>query len=279
MERWKTIKDWPSYEVSDRGAVRNRKTKQPPQQSTDSAGCLRAHLYADKAAGTSDQRPRFKRAGVHRLVAQAFVPNPHGKPRVWHKDLSKSNNRAGNLEWLTNEEYARHRRALSQAPVAISRVPIDGEKPSIVAFGPRAHVFAAETEGSPIGCYKRIQKEVRRVKPTVQERFGPSIEGPQCEYCGAPAEHRDHAIPRCFTGEDFRSKWLVWACRSCNTTLSDFITDTFEERCECVARRLRKKHCKLLATPRWTPENLKEASFKLRKPRLPHGQRPPGVSL
>lgn len=85
---WKEMPKYPMYEVSDMGEVRNRETERILKPRIDKGGYCRVSIGK-------------KRVFVHRLIAEAFVPNPGNLPCVNHKDESKTNNRADNLEWCT----------------------------------------------------------------------------------------------------------------------------------------------------------------------------------
>jgi hypothetical protein len=99
-ERWQRIADYPDYEVSDQGQVRrcinlgrNAKKGGILKPYTRSSGYIEVSLYRNGEKTT---------CYVHRLVAQAFIPNPLHLPEVNHKKgKQKWNNTVNNLEWRT----------------------------------------------------------------------------------------------------------------------------------------------------------------------------------
>ena len=61
--------------------------------------------YLSIGLSKNNKQKKFK---VHRLVAQAFIPNPNNYPQVNHIDGNKKNNNIENLEWVTAKENTKH---------------------------------------------------------------------------------------------------------------------------------------------------------------------------
>lgn len=104
LEVWKKIEGYENYSVSSWGKVRNDVSGDLIAQEKNPKGYMRVSI------GSIGKRHHLK---VHRLVAQAFVPNPEGKPQVNHKDGNNRNNSFTNLEWVTDAENKEHQKAIA----------------------------------------------------------------------------------------------------------------------------------------------------------------------
>lgn len=107
---WRDIEEFNgAYQVSDDGQVRNAKSGVILCQKY-AGGSIKYSIVVlcNGSVKTRGNKKKYARRYVHRLVADAFVPNPDNKPEVNHIDSNPRNNAADNLEWVTRKENVRH---------------------------------------------------------------------------------------------------------------------------------------------------------------------------
>lgn len=139
MEIWKPVKGFElMYEVSNMGNVRslldsNHNPRRQPKnitQWTIKSGYRQVNLWVNK---------RNIHKLVHRLVAEAFIPNPESLPQVNHKDEDKLNNAVCNLEWCDsgyNCNYGDRNAKISRATKGMRRFDLASiSKPVIASRG------------------------------------------------------------------------------------------------------------------------------------------------
>ena len=111
MEIWKDIEGYEGlYQVSNCGRVRSlwlgkEKVLQPVKHKN-------GYLFVSLG--------RKKIISIHRLVAEAFIPNPDNLPQVNHRDENKENNNVDNLEWCDakyNNNYGTHNKRVSDTQI------------------------------------------------------------------------------------------------------------------------------------------------------------------
>lgn len=118
MERFIKISGYDNYSVSNKGRVRNDKSGRILKLHTIPQGYFQAQL---------SKGGKVYHLLVHRLVAEAFLPNPNQFPIINHINEDKGDNRVENLEWCTYQYNLNYKSRDRRTPVEL-----DGEKyPSI----------------------------------------------------------------------------------------------------------------------------------------------------
>lgn len=182
-EIWKTIRDFPSYEVSNKGRIRNKKTGRIRKPSNDRY--LSVDLYRDGD---------FKRKNIHRLVAEAFIPRIDGKDQINHIDGDKHNNDVSNLEWCTSTENNRH--AVNTGinhPGEYQKRPIRVKE--------TGEIFDGVVE-----CANAIGADFRNVYRSLNSEQNYAVNGLHMEYVNTPKkkpflyDYQMDAVKHMFTG-------------------------------------------------------------------------------
>ena len=141
MEEWKNVIGYEGlYEVSNIGNVKNVRRNTLLKLSKTNDGYIQVSLYKNGI-----------RTGlrVHRLVAEAFLPNPDGLPLVNHKNEDKSDNSVENLEWCTAKYNTNYGHRTENA--INTRVKNGYADPDFIGFGLNEKDYMKE--------YNRIYRE------------------------------------------------------------------------------------------------------------------------
>lgn len=102
-EEWKTIAEFPCYEISNKGNVRNARNGYLRKPSVGKRGY---YVFSMRKNGKTYLRT------LHVMLARAFIENPNNYPCVNHIDGNKLNCDLSNLEWCTARENALHARRM-----------------------------------------------------------------------------------------------------------------------------------------------------------------------
>ncbi len=104
-EEWKVVPNYEDYQVSNYGRVKYALNKSTNANYRITPGNFKHGGYMGFTVVNNEGK---KKTTVHRLVAQAFIPNPENKLYVNHEDGNKQNNNVTNLFWNTHSENMQH---------------------------------------------------------------------------------------------------------------------------------------------------------------------------
>ena len=179
--RWKPVLGYEGlYEVNQFGQIRNKDGQIMRQRLKKAKYTVykKVSLYKDG---------KYKHLYVHRIVAQAFIPNPQGFELINHKDEDGTNNIVDNLEWCDRSYNATY----GNSPKKISKAFKGRESEKRIA------VYATNKSGDSAGEWDSITEAAKDVGCSTSEISG-ALKGKRktvkgliwnyCPNCGAKME-------------------------------------------------------------------------------------------
>ena len=161
-EIWKPVVGFEGYyEVSNRGRVRSldRTVVMKDGKKRFTRGkMLKPVVYNGKRhyhGVVLSKEGYHKRHSIHRLVAQAFIPNQDNLPEINHKDEDKTNNCVENLEWCDRKYNNAYGTAKIRAAVTQGKPVLQLKDGRIINAWPTeglAAQFTGATQGGISGC-------------------------------------------------------------------------------------------------------------------------------
>lgn len=157
MESWKDIKGFEGYyQISTEQIVRGlkRTVKKPFGFRTVRERIIKTYLHnCGYWQVLLRKEGKTKRFVIHRLVADAFIPNPLNLPQVNHKNGIKTDNRIENLEWVTEKQNINH--AWRTGLIDIEGVK---ERGKAAAKKSRLPIIQLSLEGKVLKVYESMSK-------------------------------------------------------------------------------------------------------------------------
>lgn len=138
------------YAVTSCGKVWSYRRQKFLTPSTNEKGYLYISLY---------KNGKYKRCRLHRLVAEAYIPNIDNLPQVNHKDENKANNCLQNLEWCDQKYNINYGTGITKRSnklkIPILQYSLDGE---FIREWPSATDAGKELKGHICDCLKGRRK-------------------------------------------------------------------------------------------------------------------------
>lgn len=160
---WKPIIGFEEYYlVSDSGQVWSIRRRRALKPAIDKYGYEKVGLFDGHKLHTRT---------VHKLVAQAFIPNPHNLPSVNHINEVKTDNRVVNLEWVSIADNDNHGTRNERMANTKCRLPVEQIFPNGTTVRYKGVKDAYRKTGINRCCIAQCCKNIRKTAGGYKWRY------------------------------------------------------------------------------------------------------------